>query len=46
MLVASPDVQKTQEHVFSRDSDLTTSPRDVDILKKDVDMYKHIHIFF
>ena len=31
--------------VFSRDSDLTTSPRDADMLKKDVDMYKHIHIF-
>ena len=32
-------------HTFqSRDSNLTTSPRDGDKLKKDVDMYKHIHV--
>ena len=27
--------------IFSRDSDLTTSPRDEDMLKKDVDMFIH-----
>ena len=33
-------------NIFSRNSDLTTSPMDEDMLKKDVDMYKHIHILF
>ena len=27
--------------IFSRDSDLTTSPRDENMLKKDVDMFIH-----
>ena len=38
--------QNTFHFLFSRDSDLTSSPRDEDMLEKDVDMYKHIHIFF
>ena len=40
-----PLVSGTSAKVFSRDSDLTSSPRDEDMLEKDVDMYKHIHIF-